>query len=90
MTEDEMTGLIRALKDAPARIVEKASTAEAVWRGGESPTAGAKTAAGTAASSNAGIFSESKDVGSSYRTQVTISSQDSHYDKYRKNIFFNP
>jgi hypothetical protein len=79
---------MRALKNAPARIVEKASTAEADWHGAGFPTAGAKTAAGTAASSNAGIFSESKDVGASSRIQVTLSFNESHYGKYRENIFF--
>ena len=54
MTEDKITNLMRALKDAPAEIVEKALTAEAVWPGAEFPTAGAKTAVGTEASSNSG------------------------------------
>ena len=89
MTEDKITSIMRALKNAPARIVEKASTAEAAWHGAGFPTAGAKTAAGTAASSNAGIFSESKDVGASCRIQGTLSFNDSHYGKYRKNIFLN-
>ena len=87
MTEDKTTNLMRALKDAPARTAEKASTAEAVWPGAEFQTAEAKTAAGTAASSSAGTFSENKDVGSSCRTQVTVSSKYSHCSKYRKNIF---
>ena len=39
MTEDKTTNLMRALKDAPARTAEKASTAEAVWPGAEFRTA---------------------------------------------------
>jgi hypothetical protein len=89
MTEDKTTSIMRALKNAPARIAEKASTAEAVWHGAGFPTAETKTAAGTAASSNAGIFSESKDVGPACRIQVALSFNDSHYGKYRKNIFFS-
>ena len=83
MTEGKMTSLMRVLKDAPAKTVEKASTAEAVWPGAEYPTAEAKTAAGTVASSNAGIFSESNDVGSSGRTPVIIS-----YRTPLKNVFW--
>ena len=50
MTDGKMIKLMRALKGAPAKTVEKASTAEAVWPGAEFQTAEAKTAAGTAAS----------------------------------------
>ena len=90
MIEDKITNLMRALKDGPAATAEKALTAGAVWPGVEFPTAEAKRAAGTVVSSNAGIFSESNDVGFSLKTQVTVSSKYSHYGKYRKNIFFNP
>ena len=90
MTEEKMTKLMRVLKSAQARTVEKASTAEAVWPGAEFRTAEVKTAAGTVASSNAGIFSENNGVGFSCRTRVTQSFRYSHYGKYRKNIFFNP
>ena len=71
MIEDKTIKLIQALKDGPAVTVEKAMTAEAVWPGAEFPTAEAKTAAGTEAASNAGIFSESNDVGFSFKIQVT-------------------
>jgi deferrochelatase/peroxidase EfeB len=90
MIEDKITNLMRALKDGPAETVEKAMTAEAVWPGAEFPTAEAKTAAGTEAASNAEIFSESNDVGLSIKIQVTTFAGYSHYDKNRKNIFFNP
>ena len=45
-------------KGGPAAIAEKASTAEAAWPVAEFPTAGAKTAAGTAAALNVAIFLE--------------------------------
>ena len=90
MTEEKMTKLMQGLKSAQARTVEKASTAEAVWPGAESPTAEAKTAAGTEALSNAGTFSENNGVGFSCKTQATKSYRYSHYGKYRKNVFFNP
>ena len=90
MTEDKMTNLMRAMKDAPAETVEKALIAEAVWPGAGFPNAEAKTAAGTEASSNAEIFSESNAVGFLCKIQVTISNRYSHYGKCRKNIFFNP
>ena len=89
MIEDKTTNLMRALKDGPAETAEKALTAEAVWPGAEFPSAEAKTAAGTEASSNAEIFSESNSAGFSCKTQVTTSYRYSHYGKYRKNIFFN-
>ena len=90
MIEGKTTKLMRALKDGPVETVEKAMTAEAVWPGAEFPTAEAKTAAGTEAASNAAIFSESNDVGFSFKIQVTILAKYPHYDKYRKNILFNP
>ena len=61
MIEDKTIKLIQALKDGPAATAEKALTAEAVWPGVEFPTAEAKTATGTEASSNVEIYSESKD-----------------------------
>ena len=61
MIEDKITNLMRALKDGPAATAEKALTAEAVWPGVGFPTAEAKTATGTEASSNVEIYSESKD-----------------------------
>ena len=90
MIEGKIINLIRALKDDPAKTVEKAMTAEAVWPGAEFPTAEAQMAAGTEAASNVEIFSESNDVGFSIKIQVTTLARYSHYDKYRKNIFFNP
>jgi hypothetical protein len=90
MIEGKITNLMRALKDGPAETAEKALTAEAVWPGAEFPTAEAKTAAGTEASSNAEIFSESNRAGFSCKIQVTTSYRYSHYGKYRKYIFFNP
>ena len=90
MTEDKIISLMRALKGAPVKTAEKALTAGAVWPGAESPTAEAKMAAGTAASSNAEIFSESNGVGFSCRTRVTVSYRYSHHGKYRKNIIFKP
>ena len=90
MTEDKMTNLMRAMKDAPAETVEKALIAEAVWPGAGFPNAEAKTAAGTEASSNAEIFSESNGVDFSCKIQITKPYRYSHNGKYRKNIFFNP
>ena len=90
MIEDKTTNLMRALKDGPAETAEKALTAEAVWPGAEFPTAEAKTAAGTEASSNAEIFSESNCEGISFKIQLATSYRYSLYGKYRKNIFFNP
>jgi len=90
MIEGKITNLMRALKDGPAETAEKAMTAEAVWPGAEFPTAEAKTAVGTEAASNVEIFSESNDVGFSFKIQVTTLSIFSHHDKYRKNIFFDP
>ena len=87
MIEGKIINLMRVLKDGPAKTAEKVMTAEAVWPGAEFPTAEAKTAAGTEAASNAGIFSESNDVGFSFKIQVTALAQYSCYDKYRKNIF---
>ena len=89
MIEDKITNLMRALKDGPAATAEKALTAEAVWPGAEFPNAEAKTAAGTEASSNAEIFSENDGVGFLSTIQVRALYRYSHYDKYRKNIFFN-
>jgi hypothetical protein len=88
MIEGKITNLILELKDGPAATAEKALTAEAVWPGAEFPTAEAKTAAGTEASSNVEICSESNDIGSS--CNLKTSHKYAHYDKYRKNIFFNP
>ena len=90
MIEGKIINLMRALKDGPAKTAEKVMTAEAVWPAAEFPTAEAKTAAGTEAALNVEIFSESNDVGFSIKLQVTTLDQYSHYDKYRKNIFFNP
>jgi hypothetical protein len=88
MIEDKTIKLIQALKDGPAATAEKALTAEAVWPGVEFPTAEAKTAAGTEASSNVEIYSEGNVIGSScYRK---ASHKYIYDDKYRKNIFFNP
>jgi hypothetical protein len=87
MIGDKISKLIRALKDGPAATAEKALTAEAVWPGVEFPTAEAKTVAGTEASSNVEIYSESNDIGSSCNRNA--SHKYVHYDKYRKNIF-NP
>jgi hypothetical protein len=88
MIEGKITNLMRALKDGPAETAEKALTAEAVWPGAEFPTAEAKTAAGTEASSNVEIYSESHDIASSCNCKA--SHQNIHHDKYRKDIFFNP
>ena len=88
MTEDKTIKLIPALKDGPAATAEKALTAEAVWPVAEFPTAEAKMAAGTEASSNVEIYSESNEIGSSYSRKASYKYL--HYDKYRKNIFFNP
>ena len=90
MIEGKITNLIRALKDGPAETAEKALTAEVVWPGAEFPTAEVKTAAGTEASSNAEIFSESNGVDFSCKIQITKPYRYSHNGKYRKNIFFNP
>jgi len=90
MIEGKITNLMRALKDGPVETVEKAMTAEAVWPGAEFPTAEAKTAAGTEAASNAEIFSERNNVRFPFKIQVTTLAKYSHYDKYRKNILFNP
>jgi hypothetical protein len=90
MIEDKTTNLMRALKEGRAGTVEKALTAEAVWPGAEFPSAEAKTADGTEASSNAEIFSENNGVGFSLPIQVRPLSRYSHYDKHRKNIFLNP
>jgi hypothetical protein len=88
MIEDKTIKLIQALKDGPAVTAEKALTAEAVWPGAEFPNAEAKTAAGTEASSNVEIYSEGNDAGSSCNRKA--SHKYIYYDKYRKNIFFNP
>ena len=88
MTEGKITNLMRVLKDGPAGNEETAWTAEAGWPGAEFPIAEAKTAAGTEASSNVEICSESNDIGST--CNLKTSHKYAHYDKYRKNIFFNP
>ena len=90
MIEGKITNLILELKDGPAETAEKAMTAEAVWPGAEFPTAEAKTVAGTEAASNVEIFSESNGVVFAFKIQVTTLARYSHYDKYRKNIFFSP
>jgi len=88
MIEGKITNLMPVLKDDPAATAEKALTAEAVWPGAEFPTAETKTAAGTEASSNVEIYSENNDIGSS--CNLKASHIYPHYDKYRKNNFFNP
>jgi hypothetical protein len=88
MIEDKTSKLIRASKDGPAATAEKALTVEAVWPGAEFPSAEAKTVAGTEALSNVEIYSESNDIGSSCNRKA--SHKYVHYDKHRKNIFFNP
>jgi hypothetical protein len=88
MIEGKITNLMPVLKDGPAATAEKALTAEAVWPGAEFPTAEAKTAAGTEASSSVEIYSENNDIGSS--CNLKASHIYPHYDKYRKNNFFNP
>jgi hypothetical protein len=88
MIEDKTIKLIQALKNGPAATAEKALTAEAVWPAAEFPTAEAKTAAGMEALSNVEIYSEGHDIGSSCNRKK--SHKYLHYDKYQKNIFFNP
>lgn len=88
MIEGKIINLMRALKDGPAETVEKALTAEVVWPGAEFPTAEAKTAAGTEASSNVEIYSEDNDIGFSCSRKASHIYP--HYDKYRKNNFFTP
>ena len=86
MIEDKTIRLIQALKDDPAATTEKALTAEAVWPAVEFPTAGAKTAVGTEASSNVEIYSESNDIRSSCNRKA--SHKYIFYEKNRKNLFF--
>ena len=88
MIEGKITNLMRALKDGPAETAERAMTAEAVWPAAEFPNAEAKTAAGTEASSNVEIYSENNDIVST--CNLKASHIYPHYDKYRKNNFFNP
>ena len=87
MIEDKFTNFMRTLKDGPATTAEKALIAEAAWPGAEFPTAGAKTAAGMEAASNVEIFSEGRDVGSTWN--LITSYRKRHYGKYQKNNFFN-
>jgi hypothetical protein len=63
MIEGKITNPMRVLKDGPAGTAETAWTAELVWPGAEFPTAEAKTAAGTEASSNVEICLENNDTG---------------------------
>jgi hypothetical protein len=86
MIEGKITRLMRVLKDGPAATAEKALTAEVVWPVAEFPTAEAKTAAGTEASSSVEICSENNDTDS--LCKLRTSHKYPHYDIYRKNIFF--
>ena len=88
MIEDKTIKLIPAMKDGPAATEEKDLTAEAVWPDAEFQTAEVKMAAGTEVSSNVEISSESNEIGSPYNRKASY--KYFHYDKYRKNIFFNP
>ncbi len=87
MTGDKSISPTGALSEGPAVIAEKALTAEAAWHDAEPRAAEATTVAGTEAASNAAIFSENKD--NRLFTNLTLSTDNWRYGKYRQNNFYN-
>jgi hypothetical protein len=86
MTEGKITSPMMAPKEDPDATAEKVLTAEAIFLDEEPPTDGIKTAAGTVAASNGGIFSGNNR--SLPIWGILTSSEIRHYGKYRKNNFF--